>query len=223
MNVFVLDRDMEKSVRYTCDKHVSKMCVEHVQILSTAYYHTGEDEFAPYQMSHQNGPHAVWVRTSLDNWMWLYRYTELLGIEYAYRYGKQHLSIDKVLGVYPPSLPSIGMTSLPEAMPVMYKNKDVIKAYRAYYNGEKQHIRNYTKREIPDWFMTPYDVLSRIIMHNGSEFVVRLKSGEVLSSKGRTVVFDADDLYAEENNIFLPISRMTLHTHLKGVFGFARN
>jgi hypothetical protein len=36
-------------------------------------------------------------------------------------------------------------------MPEIYKQSDSIKAYRAYYNGDKQHLFHWTKRDIPYW------------------------------------------------------------------------
>ena len=78
MNVFVLDEDMIKSAMYTCDKHVVKMITEHGQLLSSAYYYTGQAELAPYKLSHQNHPIAKWVRESRDNCTWLRIYTLVL-------------------------------------------------------------------------------------------------------------------------------------------------
>ena len=34
MNVFVLDKDPAKAAQYHCDKHVNKMIVEHLQMMS---------------------------------------------------------------------------------------------------------------------------------------------------------------------------------------------
>lgn len=40
---------------------------------------------------------------------------------------------------------------MPCAMPDEYKVDSVVQSYRNYYIGEKQHILQYTKRDIPYW------------------------------------------------------------------------
>jgi len=39
LNIFILDKDIQKNVQYYIDKHVVKMILEHVQMLSTVNTH----------------------------------------------------------------------------------------------------------------------------------------------------------------------------------------
>ena len=50
MNIFVLDRDIRRCARSHCDRHVSKMTLESVQMLCTALTLKGFD--APYRPTH---------------------------------------------------------------------------------------------------------------------------------------------------------------------------
>jgi hypothetical protein len=45
------------------------------------------------------------------------------------------------------------MTEFALAMPDEYKvDGDVVKSYRNYYIGSKQHIAKWTGREAPEWY-----------------------------------------------------------------------
>ena len=152
MNVFVLDEDMIKSAMYTCDKHVVKMITEQVQLLSSAYYYTGQAELAPYKLSHQNHPIARWVRESRDNWTWLRIYTLVNYGEYKFRYyNRTHRAGEYARCMKAPKLPRLGMTKMALAMPDEYKVDSVVQSYRNYYIGAKLPIIHYTRREIPYW------------------------------------------------------------------------
>ena len=152
MNVFVLDEDMIKSAMYTCDKHVVKMITEHVQLLSSAYYYTGQAELAPYKLSHQNHPIARWVRESRNNWTWLRIYTLVLYGEYKFRYyNRTHRAGEYARCMKTPKLLKLGMTKMALAMPDEYKVDSVVQSYRNYYIGAKLPIIHYTRREIPYW------------------------------------------------------------------------
>ena len=56
------------------DKHISKIIIEAVQMLSTAKRILDpedpiNDEL--YKITHKNHPVSVWVRTSLENYEWV--------------------------------------------------------------------------------------------------------------------------------------------------------
>ena len=38
MNIFILDKDIEKCAQYHCDKHLIKMILESAQLLCTAHW-----------------------------------------------------------------------------------------------------------------------------------------------------------------------------------------
>ncbi len=117
MNIFYLDKDLQKSSQYLVNKHIVKMPLEHTQLLCTAkrlvdgtkinadgkvFYLIEDEELMTdsdsgkviianpfiYKHTHISHPSALWVRESLSNYKWLIRYTEYMLKEYTYRYGK---------------------------------------------------------------------------------------------------------------------------------------
>ena len=162
MNIFVLDRDIKKCAEYHCDMHMSKMCIEYTQLLSTAL-HISESVLSgtEYKPTHVNHPCSVWVRESLAHWEWLWRLGHNLGNEYTRRYGKIHKStrILRSLPV-PTKIPDLGwLRDPPQAMPDEYKDEDVVKAYRNYYNCDKSRFAKWEKTgKVPYWYNKLTDV-----------------------------------------------------------------
>lgn len=183
MNIFILDEDIDTCARYHVDKHVVKMILEGAQLLCTTLVvdkvlghvpdllnkHQREaikayaDEWRPlnivlrdipYMPTHVNHPCAVWARTSMDNYYWLYCYTMALGAEYTYRYGKEHKSIGllNACAYSPNHLPETGLTPFAQAMPDQYKHPDAITAYRNYYIGDKNEFASWKHRGRPNWY-----------------------------------------------------------------------
>ena len=105
-------------------------------------------------MSHKNHHCAKWVRKNINNWKWLSQLGLRLYLEYIHRYGKKKHSDGEVIMwciENPPKLPDGKLTYPPQCMPDIYKQKNTIKAYRAYYNGEKRYLFFWTKRNKPYW------------------------------------------------------------------------
>lgn len=154
MNIFHLSRNPVECAKFHCDKHVVKMIVEHAQLLSTANRLSGLDE--GYKVSHQNHPCAIWVRHSIDNWMYLLDLTDALNAEYKYRYNKDvdHKSFLVAKSLSVPKLPSRGLTRPPLCMPDDAKVRSVVGSYRRYYYLHKHNIATWTKRPVP-FFMEP--------------------------------------------------------------------
>ena len=153
MNVFILDKDMEKSVIYHPDKHIVKMPLEATQLLCNAFHLPYKDIKGLYKLSHIHHPLNKWVIESVNNWIWLRDYVLLMGKEYTYRYGKHHKSVELAQGLPIPDLPKINMTPFIKCVPKEFKELDVIDAYRHYFIRDKQHLKKYTKRDIPDWWV----------------------------------------------------------------------
>ena len=151
MNIFILDSDIKVNARYHVDKHVVKMITELAQLLSTANRMNWLDE--GYKITHINHPCSIWVRKSLDNWLYTMNLLEALQDEYAYRYGnKIHKAYEVAMELSIPNLPKIGLTPFAQVVPDLYKNRDVVIAYRNFYIQEKKHIASWKNREVPDWF-----------------------------------------------------------------------
>lgn len=156
MNIFVLDLDFEKNVSYYVDKHVSKMVLETAQLLCFAHHKLGTDpKIIPYKSSksHLNHPCSKWVSQSFSNYLWLVKLGIHIGKEFEYRRGKSHKSSEVIKWAsnnYPKIIDK-GLTTFALAMPEVYRGKDPVESYRNYYVGDKKHIFQWTKREIPEW------------------------------------------------------------------------
>lgn len=155
MNIFILDNDTKKSAQYHCDKHVVKMIVEYAQILSTACRLSGED--AGYRITHKNHPCTKWACESITNWIYLRQLLQDLHKEWQFRFNhpenKLHKSFEVAMNLPVPKLPMQPITPFAQAMPEKYRNENAVKAYRDYYNGDKQHLAAWKKREKPPWFL----------------------------------------------------------------------
>lgn len=160
MNIFHLSNCPLEAAKWQVDKHISKMGLEHTQLLCTAFWLQGIE--APYKMSHKNHPSAIWVRESEANMMWLIRHSYATFKEYTARYGKRHKSQDVldwcVLNMDKLTFPSEGLTkfaiaindqmtcrSIPE-----FDESDPVTCYRLYYTHDKRHIHNW-KQNKPNW------------------------------------------------------------------------
>jgi hypothetical protein len=152
MNIFVLDLDIEKCARFHCDQHVIKMILESTQIvcsaLNTRGFHT------PYKPTHRKHPCVLWAGESFDNLKWLISLARALNREYQYRYHKaeEHVSMRVLDQVQDVRFKSIGMTAFAQAMPEKYRAPgDPVRAYRAFYIGEKLRFARWTRRRTPRW------------------------------------------------------------------------
>jgi len=152
MNIFVLDLDPIKAAKYHNDRHCVKMILETTQLLSTALPYFEPRRIGPYKATHLNHPCSIWTRTCQGNYHWLWKLGLALCKEYTHRYGRVHKceSYLEDLGLSKPI--SKKMTQFAQAMPEQYKHTDVIKAYRAYYMGEKRYLAKWTNRETPSWW-----------------------------------------------------------------------
>lgn len=144
MNIFYLHECPFVSAKAMTNKHCVKMILESAQLLSTAHHILDGDNAKHkdklYKKTHHNHPSAVWVRGSKDNYMWLYKHFIALSTEYTIRYGKIHLTYEKLasyLQEYPNNIPEGKFTQPPQAMPDIYKDYDSVQAYRRYYLNEK--------------------------------------------------------------------------------------
>lgn len=151
MNIFILDRDVTKCAEYHVDKHVVKMILESVQLLSTAVRHSGID--AGYRATHINHPCSKWVRESLNNWYYLFELTTALHSEWQYRFNHimPHKSYQMMLTLPEPNIESVGMTPFALAMPIQYQTNDPVESYRNYYRHEKAHLFKWSKHQQPYW------------------------------------------------------------------------
>ena len=154
MNIFVLDQDIRRCAQSHCDRHVSKMILESVQMLCTALTSKGFD--TPYRPTHVKHPCVRWVSASYDNFLWLSELASELNREYRYRYQRErdHASINVLREIGARRYESTGLTEFAQAKPDEYKVPgDAVAAYRAFYLGEKASFAGWTRRPAPRWWV----------------------------------------------------------------------
>ena len=177
MNIFALHTDPVIAAQMHCDKHVVKMIIEYAQLMSTAhrvldgtmYLDKTKNnrnikrwrlvdtisESEVYKASHINHPSGIWTRKTKANYEYLYTMFVALCEEYTIRYGRKHLTQEKlehILCTAPVNIPDGELTELPQAMPDDAKLPNVIEAYRNYYRVYKKDFAKWTKRQTPEWF-----------------------------------------------------------------------
>ena len=180
MNIFYLNPNPRICAEMHLDKHVVKMIVEYAQLLSTAHRVLDGEKFTDktannrsiqrwrltddmleknlYKATHANHPSAVWVRQSVQNYMWLAELLEELCGEYTHRYGKVHkVERDGLMQMlknnFPVMLSDSGFTEPTPAMPDTYKvTNDSIRSYQNYYIHDKSRFAKWKNRETPEWF-----------------------------------------------------------------------
>ena len=115
MNIFYLSENAQECAQMHLSKHVTKMCIEYPQLMSTAHrvldgYEEIEKRYVHgsmparyrntkvwrlndardatiYKATHINHPSAIWCRENKENYKWLYDMWVCLCDEYTYRYG----------------------------------------------------------------------------------------------------------------------------------------
>ena len=151
MNIFILHLNQSTCVKMYVNKHVIKMILESCQLLCSVH-HVCDSKYVPvYKLTHKNHPCSIWARESLTNYKWLIVLAKELCKEYTYRYGKIH-KCESYINDLEKNLPPIedkGFTPPAQAMPDIYKDSDVVEAYRHYYFFEKNNLFDWKKRPIP--------------------------------------------------------------------------
>lgn len=153
MNIFFLSLIPRICALLHVDKHVIKMILESCQLLCGSHYMSGSEYKPVYKLTHKNHPCAIWVRESVGNYNWLVEMSLELCKEYTYRYGKVHKCeeyIEELKRNVPP-IEDRGFTEPRLAMPDMYKGRDGVEAYRAYYFFEKRRLFEWRGRGVPEF------------------------------------------------------------------------
>jgi hypothetical protein len=110
-----------------------------------------------YKVSHVNHPSSIWTRTSVENYNWLVDHLFALGNEYTFRYGKKHLTLEKLgymIQSPPRNLRAWDWTPMPSCMDKEYIiSDDPIINYRNYYRNGKKKLHNWKDRQPPEWIL----------------------------------------------------------------------
>jgi hypothetical protein len=159
LNIFVLDHNPEEAAKFMCDKHVNKMLLETVQLLSTSIHELGGNTTNLYKPTHKNHPCTIWARESYQNFCWLLEHGFALYGEYKLRFkkpvhksGEKLLLIEDILIEQELPFPSFDQTPFALAIPEEFKFECPVESYRAYYHT-KSHFAKWEKgREAPYWW-----------------------------------------------------------------------
>lgn len=177
MNIFVVDKDPTNAAENLCDKHVVKMIVETVQMLSTAHRvldgtpttrvtksgrtvrhwthpdDAWESRLCLATMVHH--PCTRWTMAASSNYDWLFDHGAELLYQYTLRYDKVHSmqSLFSECLLHRPKNIVLGeRTPFAQAMPDQYRNPDAVLAYRNYYLGEKRRFAKWKSMNPPSWW-----------------------------------------------------------------------
>lgn len=170
MQIFILDKDIQKNAEYYTDRHVVKILTEVCQILSTVARINGlnssisqNDYFVHpilYKSTHINHPCVKWTSERAGNFKYVLDLGFALYNEYQYRYNKplKHQKAKQILNYLNQEYKKFkirfnrsAMTPFAQAIPDQYKKEDVVEAYREYYRKEKSHLFKWTNRNKPEW------------------------------------------------------------------------
>ena len=161
MNIFYLHEDPIVAASYLVDKHVVKMGLESVQMLSTAHrVMDGIDGVLPderedilYKATHRNHPCNIWIRESVQNYLWLVDHAYAIFDRYSNKSGKTHKSSRLMLTLQSPpySLKYYNLTTPAQAIPEHHRGIDPVEAYRSYYKFDKAHLHQWTYNSKPTW------------------------------------------------------------------------
>ena len=107
-----------------------------------------------YKISHTKHPCTLWAGRTRANFSWLVEHGLALCFEYAWRYHKVHDAKEVIVACaeLASKVPEGPLTPFAQAMPEAYRQADAVKAYRAYYVGEKLKFARWTRRRgAPAW------------------------------------------------------------------------
>ena len=149
MNVFILDRSMEKSAQMLDDAHLIAQINEATQILMANY---NRKRFPSAKIDHANHPVTVYYNT-VDAEFELLSYLRRLNKEYEYRFVKRHQSYIFMIGLS--EVYYFNWVSIFQNAKTLVNGSmtDDIEAIRKYIST-KPHVRalKWTNRERPDWW-----------------------------------------------------------------------
>lgn len=162
MNIFCVDSDPVKSAQQLCNKHIIKMPLETIGMLSYAFK---EDQSSyPNKRSgrHYLHPASVWARKSRENFEWLLEHGKELANEYFIRYKREHFAkthLDWINNNYQSiDFEQAKLTNFAGCFGKLKETIegceiDRVKQYRLYYLLDKENFAKWPSTDkIPDWW-----------------------------------------------------------------------
>ena len=160
VNLFYLDKNPKLCAQYYCDKHVNKIMIEILQILSQIHHEIG-DLTPPYKKCMAIKPNLapfVWASKSISNYRYCADLAYYLLQEYKFRYNKTDHKCEKPIEWL--------RSNIPEKIHGKRRTKfiltDNVSAYQKYFNDVtasryiyvdfKCKTDKWSIREKPLWF-----------------------------------------------------------------------
>lgn len=138
MNIFRLDNDPLTCAQQHCDRHLVKMPLEYLELLSGL-----------------NHPLGKWVFEGKDNFNWLQSMASYVCQEFLLRYGQVHNCAVSLASLACPKFIPDGYTPQPFINEGVANLADsVVTNYRSIYLGPKHHLCSWSHRLPPEWFTT---------------------------------------------------------------------
>jgi hypothetical protein len=197
VNLFILSNNHTEIAEMMFDKHIPKILLEAVQLLSTAKHILDPtDEINNkkiYKITHIKHPVSIWVRKSFENYIWTLDLCDALQKEFNYRFNHNKIHKSYLVALHlrtciPPreNFEYKGLTRFALAMPDIYKTNDVIKSYRQYYQSQtKKILASWKKRPVPYWYDLHNDLLIDIsdYFYNEKEYKENIQKNENFNNK----------------------------------------
>ncbi len=160
VNLFYLDKNPEKCAKYYCDKHVNKILVEIIQILSQLH-HFLDSKDPPYKQCLMIKPGLAplkWAMTSKSNYKYCADLAYFLFKEYQYRYQKEDHKCQPAIKWLQENIPdkiqkkNRTRFNLTDNTKIYQEFFDDVEASRLSYVDFKCKKDKWTRREKPKWF-----------------------------------------------------------------------
>lgn len=162
VNLFYLDKNPKICATYYCDKHVNKIMIEILQILSQIHHEIG-DLIPPYKKCMAIKPNLapfVWASKSISNYKYCADLAYYLLQEYKFRYKKTSHKCEKPIEWLRNNIPS----QIKGKRRTKFILTDNVSAYQNYFNDVtasryiyvdfKCKADKWTMRNKPIWFDT---------------------------------------------------------------------
>lgn len=160
VNIFYLDYDPKLCAQYYCDKHVNKIMIEILQILSQIHHEIGDLE-PPYKkcmaIKSNLGPY-LWAMESVSNYKYCINLAKNLLKEFKYRFENNEHKCEKAINWLSENIPK----NIKKKNKTKFKFTENIKIYNSYFNeidaarfsyvDFKCKTDKWTKRNKPIWF-----------------------------------------------------------------------
>lgn len=133
VNIFYLDSNPNKCATYYCNKHVNKIMIEILQILSYIFHEEGLIK-PPYKKTRSINTNLApykWAKKSLSNYKYCVNLADALCKEYKYRYNKHCHASESVIEFFKNNIPK----NFNNKNKTEFLFTDNIKIYKKYFNS----------------------------------------------------------------------------------------